>query len=339
MSVQATAARLDPSVAAQFGAAALRVAPAIARAAGRVGEDFAALLHTARLESGFNTAARAPTSSATGLFQFIDSTWLALLSRHGPRHGIAPETRAQALALRRDPQVASLMAAEFMAENRRALEGALGRPVSVTDLYLAHFLGAGGAVRFLAAMAAEPGRAAADLFPRAAAANRSLFFAGGVPRSLAELHALFARRLGAEGGTSGAGIPHGAGTGVPGGPRGNAAPNDAPDDAPGRPAPPAATTDRGLSPALAARLAMAVVSAAAIDPPQHDGRAPDTLAGLLPLPPAAILRPDGRDGRPVPGGQVLPPRGSAAPGRASVAAPAAAEAAQAAYLLLAGLGR
>lgn len=251
-----------PEMAVRLGAAAARVAPAIARAAERVGEDFRTLLNTARLESGFDPSARARTSSATGLFQFLESTWLELLARHGPKHGIGPAPRAAALALRHDPEVASLMAAEFLAENRRHLEAALGRAASAADLYLAHFLGAGGAVRFLAAMAADPGRAAADLFPRAAAANRPIFFSAGVPRSLAEVHGLFARRLGAEGGT---GVPHAGagGTGTP----------PAADGAPRAPA---------LAQALAARLGLAALAAATVSPARDDGATGDAdgLVGL-----------------------------------------------------------
>jgi hypothetical protein len=298
------------ALAAHLGAAAQRVAPAIARAAERVGEDFSALLHTARLESGFNPSARAPTSSATGLFQFIDATWLNTLARHGPKHGIAPATRAEALSLRRDPQVASLMAAEFMAENRRTLEGALGRAASATDLYLAHFLGAGGAVRFLSAMVADPGRAAAELFPRAATANRPIFFASGTPRSLAEVHALFARRLGLDSGTPVPSRPAEAGKDSPATPP--AEPHDRPVERP---------LTASLSPALAARLAIAAMSSATIS--RHGGKdQPGSPTFDMP----------GLPGFGLPGFGLSTMRGlpeMAQPG----------DAAQAAYLLLAGLGR
>ncbi|WP_448581368.1 transglycosylase SLT domain-containing protein [Thermaurantiacus sp.] len=172
------------------------VAPVIAAAARATGADFPTLFATARLESGFQTQARAATSSATGLFQFIDSTWLHMLARHGDKHGIRATTRAEALALRADPWAAALMAGAFMAENRDRIEHALGRAASPADLYLAHFLGAGGAIRFLSALATAPQTAGAELFPKAARANRAIFFAGGTPRSLADIHALFRHRLG-----------------------------------------------------------------------------------------------------------------------------------------------
>jgi hypothetical protein len=177
--------------------AAGRVAPALAEAARRTGVPFEALFNTARLESGFDPDARARTSSATGLFQFIDSTWLDTLARHGAQHGLNPASRAEALALRRDPLAASLMGAAHMADNAAVLAERTGRPPGQVELYLAHFLGAGGAARFLERMAVAPDRPAAELIPAAAKANRDVFYADGRARSLAEVHDFFARKLGA----------------------------------------------------------------------------------------------------------------------------------------------
>lgn len=193
------------------------VLPAIRQAAERTGADFAGLLSTARVESGLDPAAKAAGSSATGLFQFIDSTWLSMLSKHGGRHGITPSSRAEALGLRSDPYVSSLMAAEYMAENRAVLRARLGRDVGAPDLYLAHFLGSGGAARFLTAMAADPGASAAPLFPAAARSNRAIFYSGGRERSLAEVHATLSGRLDAAGGTKLPAPPPSPGTPVPGG--------------------------------------------------------------------------------------------------------------------------
>ena len=104
--------------------------------------------------------------------------------------------RQTILDLRRDPASAAAMAAAFAADNRHRLETRLGHPVEGVDLYLAHFLGAGGATRFLSAHDANPDAAAADLFPAAARANHAIFYAGGRARSLGEVRTLFARRLG-----------------------------------------------------------------------------------------------------------------------------------------------
>ncbi len=199
--------------------AAAGVLPALQAAAARTGVDFQALYNTARLESGFRPAVKAATSSATGLFQFIDSTWLSTLARHGPRHGISAGSRAEALALRNDPAVASLMAAEHMADNAATLEAGLGRAVGGAELYLAHFLGSGGAIGFLKALAAAPDQAAAARMPAAARANRAIFYEGGMPRSLQQVHDLIARRFNgtsvpAASGSSGNSLPA-AGTFLP----------------------------------------------------------------------------------------------------------------------------
>jgi len=205
--------RVNPSLVA-------RVEAAIGRAARATGVDFGYLMEQARAESSLNPAAKARTSSATGLYQFIDSTWLATLKRHGAAHGLGwaadmigraggrysvkdPSARDAIMALRTNPETAALMAAEHAADNAKRLETRLGRAAGATDLYLAHFLGAGGAARFLTGLAADGATAAADLLPRAARANRSIFFAkDGRARSLAEVYDRFATRFGANGGTA-----------------------------------------------------------------------------------------------------------------------------------------
>ena len=184
-----------PKASSALSRAAAAVAPALEAAAARTGVDFGALFHTARLESGFNPSARARTSSATGLFQFVEGTWLQMLKQHGAAHGLSGLGKAEALALRNDPGVSSLMAAEHMAENAKALEVGLGRPAGRTDLYLAHFLGLGGALRFLRGLQTAPETLGAAVFPAAARANKAIFYAGGVPRSLEAIHQLLAAKI------------------------------------------------------------------------------------------------------------------------------------------------
>src|SRR6185503_19622508 len=65
-----------------------RVSSAIQLASARTGVDFSYLFNQARIESGLNPNARARTSSATGLFQFIDQTWLGTVKQHGAEHGL-----------------------------------------------------------------------------------------------------------------------------------------------------------------------------------------------------------------------------------------------------------
>lgn len=173
---------------------------AIARAAQATGVDFSYLLAQARIESSLNPAARAQTSSAAGLYQFTQGTWLAMLDRHGARHGLGwadaaiaggkvsdPALRSEVMALRFDPAASALMAAELANDNRASLTATLGREPDAAELYVAHFLGAEGAGRFLTALAADPGQSAAALLPAAAAANRGIFFADGAPRSVGQV--------------------------------------------------------------------------------------------------------------------------------------------------------
>jgi hypothetical protein len=98
--------------------------------------------------------------------------------------------------LRRDPEAASAMAAAFANDNRAHLENRLGRPMQSVDLYMAHFLGAGGATRFLRAHDASPDASAASVFPAEARANRPIFFKrDGTPRSFAEVRNMMGAKL------------------------------------------------------------------------------------------------------------------------------------------------
>ena len=107
-----------------------------------------------------------------------------------------PSTRRAILALRNDPATASLMAAEHAADNKTSIENSLGRTATGTDLYMAHFLGLGGARNFLKNMEANPGKTGAALFPAAARANQNIFYgAGGQPRTLAEIYDRFSAKL------------------------------------------------------------------------------------------------------------------------------------------------
>ena len=190
------------------------VLDAVQNASVRSGIDFDYLFDVARVESAYNPAAKASTSSARGLYQFTKQTWLATLDRHGANHGLAwaadaigrdasgrlsvadPALRQQIFDLRDDPAASSNMAAALTGDNRAYLESRIGRSAEPVDLYLAHFLGSGGAAKFLTALAADPDQPGASMMPEAAAANRSVFYAGdGSMRSLAEIRERFRVKL------------------------------------------------------------------------------------------------------------------------------------------------
>jgi hypothetical protein len=183
------------------------VGAAIQRASEATGADFGFLMRTAARESGFNPSARAPTSSAAGLFQFVEQTWLGALKRHGAKHGYGGyadliqeggdgrlsvrggEAKKAVLALRLDPRAASLMAGEMAGENSTYLKGRVGRDPSAGELYIAHFLGPKGSADLIEASQSRPAASAASLFPEAASANPAIFYRDGRAASVAEVYA------------------------------------------------------------------------------------------------------------------------------------------------------
>ncbi|AWN38204.1 lytic transglycosylase [Methylobacterium radiodurans] len=184
------------------------VLQAIREGARASGAGFDYLLATAQRESALDPGARAGTSSATGLFQFIEQTWLGVMKNAGPRLGLAayadaitaradggytvedPAQRQQILDLRRDPKISATLAGALTQKNGEALAAALGRDPTPGDLYVAHVLGARGAAALIGAARDTPDRAAALDMPEAAAANRALFYdRAGRPRSVSELYA------------------------------------------------------------------------------------------------------------------------------------------------------
>jgi hypothetical protein len=165
---------------------------AIRSAADRVGVDPGYLFGVAALESSFRPAARARGTTAAGLYQFTEETWLRVVKVFGPRYGLGafaaeiavdddnvamPKTarRALLMQLRDDPETSALMAAELALDNQMRLERRLGRAVSPAEVYLAHFLGVASAARMIAAADAEPARAGVALVPAAAESNPGVF--------------------------------------------------------------------------------------------------------------------------------------------------------------------
>lgn len=192
-----------------------RVEAALKQAARITGADFDYLVQTAARESGFRTRVKAPTSSATGLFQFIESTWLGMVKEHGAEFGLGKqaqaisktsngryvvadtEQRKAILELRKNPEIASVMAGVFTRENANYLTTVLKRQPTAGELYIAHFLGAGNGSRLVKAAELKPAMKADDLFPQAAKANPSLFYRKGQAVSVKGLYQNLVRRHGA----------------------------------------------------------------------------------------------------------------------------------------------
>jgi hypothetical protein len=190
------------------------VAGAIQQASQATGTSFNYLLATAQVESGLNASAGAATSSARGLFQFIETTWLATMKQAGSALGLGryaeaitqtpsgnyevrdPAMRSEILKLRSDPAANALMAGAFTKSNASALSERLGREPSEGELYIAHFLGVGGGARLIELAASNPNAKAADSFPSAAQANPSIFYdrTTGAARTLAQVRDVLTAR-------------------------------------------------------------------------------------------------------------------------------------------------
>ena len=170
------------------------VLTALKQASAATGSDFQYLLGTAMRESGLRPQAKAGTSSASGLFQFTQQTWLGMVKQHGAQFGLASHAaaisrdgdghyhvndradREAILALRNDPKTAALMEGEYANDTRCQLKGELGRDVCGGELYAAHFLGPAAACRLIRMNQSQPGANAATAFPEAAGANRNVFY-------------------------------------------------------------------------------------------------------------------------------------------------------------------
>jgi Transglycosylase SLT domain len=181
------------------------IAGTLRKAAEATGAGFDYLVKTAQRESSMNPTAKAKTSSAAGMFQFTEQTWLQTVKENGSKYGLKdevasiaksangrysiadPKMREKILALRYDTETSALMAGEFTENNKSQMRAALRRPPSEGELYAAHFLGAQGAIDLIRLASAAPNSKAADKFPEAAAANRSIFYSRGKARSAAEV--------------------------------------------------------------------------------------------------------------------------------------------------------
>ncbi len=203
------------SAQAQLGAD--RVVAALQKAAAATGSDFHYLLGTAMRESSLKPNAQSSSSSATGLFQFIDQTWLGLVKEHGAQHGLGdfaaaitkqPDGRYRAdtdakqsiLALRKDPEVCALMAGEYAKTTEGALRASLGREVCGGELYAAHFLGPDAAAKLIKLASSDPGASAVAQFPQAASANKSVFLhTDGTAKTVREVYDWAVRQPGSAG--------------------------------------------------------------------------------------------------------------------------------------------
>ncbi|MFL5053345.1 MAG: lytic transglycosylase domain-containing protein [Xanthobacteraceae bacterium] len=177
---------VQPSIATVTGA--------IRKAAQSTGANFDYLLTTAKVESNLDPNSTISTSTATGLFQFLDQTWLGVMKTAGRAFGFEryadaisqtgsgryvvedAALRDEMMKLRRDPAANATMGGVITQQNAAVLASRIGRKPTEGELYVAHFFGPHAAARVIQLAASEPNSDAVVLFPEAARANRSVFY-------------------------------------------------------------------------------------------------------------------------------------------------------------------
>jgi hypothetical protein len=182
----------------------LEISGAIRKSAAENGVPLDYMLNTAAVESRFDPLAKAEGSTARGLYQFTDQTWLSALKRFGPDHGYGEAAekitdgkvakpadkadKAGLLKLRDDPHANAMMAGALSRDNLDYLKSHGGGHIGAAELYSAHFLGAPDAASYLGALRNDPGQSAARVLPEAASSNPQVFFdRDGNERSLHDL--------------------------------------------------------------------------------------------------------------------------------------------------------
>lgn len=148
------------------------------------GVDLKLLATVAAVESGFRSdATPGGDNSAKGLYQFIDSTWKDVVTKHGSKYGVTLETSPF------DPKANAIMGAMYIKDHIKRFEG---RDIKTVDIYLSHFLGPAGARKFLSAPEHE---VAAKFMPRAAKRNKNIFYNNKKPLTIKEVYASLDERI------------------------------------------------------------------------------------------------------------------------------------------------
>lgn len=192
----------------------LDIEAAIERGAEVTGVSPDYLRRTAIAESGLRSAISAEASSAQGLYQFLEGTWLATVHRYGSGLGLSravsaieidasgharvtdPNARADILALRTDPLISTALAGMLTRENAARLAASGLGAVDDGSLYAAHVLGARGAAILYGRLLHRPQDRAARSFAAAAYSNPALFRVEGRPISVGGLEWVLRQKVG-----------------------------------------------------------------------------------------------------------------------------------------------
>ena len=140
-----------------------------------------------KAESGGSNIAKNPESTATGKYQFTADTWKGMVAKLGLDYSLED---------RKDPTKAEEVVIAFTEQNRKQLLKGIGHEPSDTELYMAHFLGAGGATSFLNAMKENPNLSADRVVDASAlASNKSIFYKDGASRTLQDVFSIMERKV------------------------------------------------------------------------------------------------------------------------------------------------
>ncbi len=177
------------------------------------------LLLLATIESSLNPKAKARTSTATGIFQFLEQTWLEVIRDYGAKYGLEKEAKMirkgkkgnphllyvknkkeerRILNMRFDPTISTQMAIEFTNKNKEFLEKELKVKATNVNLYTVHFFGKNNAKKFFKILHKKPHWNPIDFFGRGVVnRNKGVFYFknGKTPRSFGQIHSEFEKRI------------------------------------------------------------------------------------------------------------------------------------------------
>ena len=192
----------DPSVKVESptGTSVEEMKTLIEASAKSVGIDPKLATAVAAVESDFKPNAGNGSSSAKGLFQFIDDTWKEQISKYGSKYGLPPNSSVF------DPKANALMGAQYIKTNVESLKQTTDT-VGPVEAYMAHFLGLGGAKEFLGAMKSSPETIGSELMPKAASKNTETFTSKGKALTLKEIYEVIYKKLKEKAKTYGINIP------------------------------------------------------------------------------------------------------------------------------------
>lgn len=200
-----------------------RLSASIYKASAKTGVDFELMVLKARMESDYGRATIAQHTSARGVFQYIEPTWLTLMRRYGDEIGYGhyakaikrakypglpyiegnnPYLKAEILALRHDLDASAMLQAYQVREETDVIKSMKRGRVTATDHYIVHMLGVPLAKEFFKMRAhapqSSPARSRTPAMREAASLNRAFFYSGKRPLAAREVYAKYEARVGKE---------------------------------------------------------------------------------------------------------------------------------------------